>query len=205
MWYLGKEEIVLRTAATLLVISVVALPALADDPAINVGEWTLEPDLPGQIIELFVSGGALVQGLELNVQISRDGPGGEQILEGPVLQDVDILNGTIFAESNEGIFPGSYKTPHVAYQGTTSDPSIDLGYGPGMVPTDGLLATLTVDTTGITEGRYNLLLTGTQEGTTNFAGIQALISDGTIIVPEPMSLVLLGFGSLAVVCRRRRR
>jgi len=189
---------VLRKVSTLLVIlCFVSLAHGAGVASINVGSWSLLPDTPGQTIPIYVTGGALVQGLEFNVQIA-DGA------SGPVLQDVDILNGTIFEPSNDGIFPGSYLLPHLAYQGTTTIQGLDVGYGPSLVCADGLLATLTIDTTGIFEGSYALLLSDTLEGTTNFAGIPVDITNGTIIVPEPLTLGLVLFGSAGLLRRRAR-
>jgi hypothetical protein len=165
-------------------------------PTITVGTHALTPNEAGQTVQIYVTGGALVQGLEFNVQIAGSG-----ML--PQIDGVDILTGTIFKDSNEGIFPGSYITPHLAYQGTTTAQTLDVGFGAGYVSTNGLLATLTIDTTGVTGGTFDLKLVGTPEGDTNFANIPAIVTNGTIAVPEPLSVSLLLAGSLGLLRRKR--
>lgn len=186
----------LRFIATFVLVCSVVGIAAASTPVITVGSHQLQPNLAGQQVQVYVSGAALVQGLEFNVQIG-DG------LSGPVLQSVDILTGTIFANNNEGIFPGSYLNQHLAYYGTTTIETKDIGFGAGYVSTSGLLATLLIDTTGVSTGQFALKLVGTNEGTTNFAGVAAQISDGTLSVPEPLSATLMLAGA-GIMMRRRR-
>ena len=190
----------LKTSVSMLVVcGLVSLASANGTPVIDAGVHSLLPNQAGQTVEIFVTGGILVQGLEFNVQIG-------DTTAGPVFEGVDILTGTIFGPSNDGIFPGSYITPRVAYQGTTTVQTLDVGWGPGFVSTDGLLATLTLDTTGISGGDYNLLLTGTNEGDTNFAGVLADITNGSLsVIPEPLSLSLMLVGSGLLLRRRSRR
>ncbi len=175
----------------------VASVALAIPPTIDAGSHFLLPNQADQEIRIFVAGNTLVQGLEFNLQIGEG-------TSGPVIQDIDILSDTIFAASNTGIFPGFIFEPHWAYVGTTTDPSKDLGAGPGFVVTSGLLATITLDTTGITSGEFELRLTSNHEGATNFAGVFAELTNGTLIIPEPASMALLGMGGLGMLIRRKR-
>lgn len=190
----------LKTSISMLIVcGLVSLASANGTPLIDVGVHSLLPDQAGQTVEIFVTGGVLVQGLEFNVQIG-------DATSGPVFEGVDILTGTIFGPSNDGIFPGSYITPRVAYQGTTTVQTRDIGYGAGYVSTSGLLATLTIDTTGISGGNYDLLLIGTQEGNTNFAGVLAEVTNGSLsVIPEPLSLSLMLVGSGLLLRRRSRR
>ena len=159
-------------------------------PAIEAGTHWLIPDQPGQEIEVYVTGGDAVQGLEFCVRIG----GGTA---GPLIENIDILNGTVFADNNQGLYPGKYIDPRQAYLGTVTQD--------GTVAAAGLLAVLTLDTTGLWDGQYSLSLLDTVEGPTNFAGIAADIADGLLIAPEPASLVLLACGAGSVILGKRRR
>ena len=184
--------------SSIIVIISLANVALAVGPTVNAGSHFLLPNQSGQEIQVFVSGEALVQGLEFNIQIGDD-------TVGPVITDVDILTDTIFAESNTGIFPGYYMEPHKAYFGTTTNVTV----GDGFIVTNGLLATITLDTTGITTGEFELrLISGNAQtgfSQTNFAGIPANLINGTLSVPEPLSVTMLLAGGVGMVWRRRRK
>src|SRR5687768_3460768 len=119
-------------------------------PVITVGNHELLPNTAGQTIQIHVSGGDDVDGLNFNAQIGNGGPevGGT---DGPNLT-ADIINGTIFAGNNTGQQdPGS--VPQVAARTTTT--------GQGTVDAQGVLATLTIDTTGFFTGTFDLLLSNT--------------------------------------------
>jgi len=149
-------------------IVLLGLTAIAEAvPVIDVGIHRLRADLPEQVIEIFVTGGDQVQGLEFNAQI-------EDTTFGPTFEDADVLTGTIFADNNLGLFGGSYIDSRRMYLGVVTES--------GSVAAEGLLATLTVDTTDIHGGLYRLSLTESIEGPTNFAGIAANLTDGWIAV-----------------------
>jgi len=178
--------------ALICIIVVLGLSTVAVAlPNINVGTHYVLPNQAGQTISIYVTGAALVQGLEFNVQIG----GGTS---GPTFQNVDILTGTIFAGAlnNTGINIASYIHPRNAYQGTTTP-------GSTTVSTNGLLATLTIDTTGLYSGEYSLSLINTDEGRTNFAGVYTDITDGSLVIPEPTSLLII-LASSGLLIRRRR-
>ncbi|MCP4376099.1 MAG: PEP-CTERM sorting domain-containing protein [bacterium] len=169
-------------------------------PIINVGSHQLQPNTAGQTIQLFVSGGDAVAGVNFYAQIDGGGsavPGGVDV--GPIFTNLDILTGTIFATNNNGQ-SGGPGYPQLAIGSTVLNS--------GSVAADGLLATLTVDTTGVSSGDYAFLLSGTLNGDTDFAdvNIYPTITNGTIhVTPEPASMALLGLGSLVVLRTRRRR
>ena len=186
----------LRLAFVTCIVLIAAVPAWGD-PIILVGEHLLLPDTPGQSIEVSVSGAQAVQGLNLNVQFGPD----PYATDGPVLTGLDILTDTIFAANNTGASNAEQglgiDLPMFETRSTTTLS--------GTVGADGLLATMTVDTSGLQSGTWTLLLSDTLNGPTDFAGLPAIITDGSIrIVPEPATLLmLLTLGLLA--CRRRRR
>lgn len=183
------------------VLAAVALSSMASAvaaaPIINVGNHILQPDLAGQTVQIFVSGGDAVQGLNFNAQVADGGPGDAGgVIDGPNLTHADIITGTIFATNNSGeVNPGSL--PQIAIRTTTTNS--------GTVAAEGLLATLTVDTTGFLVGTWDLKLAGTLNGNTDFAGVPAAIVNGTItIVPEPHALGLAGLATLGLMRRRSR-
>lgn len=164
---------------------------------INVGSYTLLPNTPNQTVKIFVTGGDAVQGLNFYAQVADGGPAAGGTVTGPAITGVDILAGTIFAANNNGADnPGS--VPQLAARTTTTLA--------GSVPGNGLLATLTFDTTGFTTQRtWSLNLKNTLNGPTDFAGTPATIADGSIIVnvPEPACILLL-FVGLMLRLRRTR-
>jgi hypothetical protein len=161
-------------------------------PVIIVGNHQLQPNTPDQTIEIQVSGGDAIEGLNLYAQVADGGPaeGGSDL--GPSIT-ADILTGTIFAGNNSGS-DSTGSSPQVAARNTLTDS--------GTVPASGLLATLTLDTTGFFAGSWGLFLENTVNGATDFAGVAADITDGNItIVPEPASALLLTI-SIFVFARR---
>jgi len=198
-----RRQLVNRTVKVLLCILVVlgvSAGAWAAPPSIVVETYELQPNQAGQTIRIYVTGGDDVQGLEFNVRIG----GGTS---GPTFEDVDILStgsGTIFDGKSTGVNVGSYIDSWDAYQGTTASTAPPLT---GYVPADGLLAILTVDTTGLYDGEsYSLSLIDTREGKTNFAGVDIDITDGQInIIPEPTSMMIILAGSGLLIRRRRNK
>jgi hypothetical protein len=56
-----------------------------------------------------------------------------------------------------------------------------------MVSAEGLLATVTIDTTGFERGSWSLVMSNTVNGSTDFAGLTSTIVDGLIILPRTWS------------------
>ncbi len=176
--------------------------ALADI-IIDVGSHNLAPNTPGQQILIRVTGGEQVQGLDFNVLVAD---GGSQLggnIEGPAITKTDIILGTIFQENNTGVQDlGVFFRQFDARSTTTAS---------GTVVADGVLATLTIDTTGFFQGTFDLILSNTPNGPTDLPrlnnGVAVRITDGTIhVVPEPGSFL---FGTVSLlacgVIRRRAR
>jgi hypothetical protein len=182
--------LVCAIAACLTFFSHAAAAALS----ITVGTHTLAPNTPNQTVQLFVAGGEAIEALNFNAQIADGGPELGGTIDGPNITSADIVNGTIFNNRSTGQQnPGSF--PQLAIRTTTT--------AGGTVPGAGLLATLVIDTTGFTSGKYPLNLFDTLNGPTDFALTPVTITDGFILVPEPSGAWVLG--SVAILAARRRR
>ena len=198
-----------------VVLSAVAAPLAGAQPAIDVGSHDLLPDTPGQTIEVYVTGGQPIVGTNLNVQIADGlntaGPvfqGVDQVLENIIgtTYGVDAITGTLFdAPNNNGGQDNSYIGPQVIAAVVVTPQNTT-------VAADGLLATLTIDTTGVFAGTYDLKLAGTRNGDTDLNldsqnnPIEPTITNGQInIIPEPASALLLAAGGGVLIARRRRR
>ena len=154
---------------------------------IEVGHHLLDPHTSNQMVAIHVRGGDQIQGLNLHVQVADGGPhplvGGA--IPGPSIANIDLLTGTIFAGRLNNIVP-DVQLPQLWVQSITP--------ADGTVVADGLLATLEIDTTGFSSGRFALALAETHNGPSDFAGIPIEIADGSIqIVPEPGSGLILCF------------
>ncbi len=144
---------------------------------IDVGDHFLLPDTPAQTIAIYVSGGDAVEGLNFNAQVADGGPELGGSVDGPAITAVDLTTGAIFGGNSSGpqnilqLLGLNYPQAAV-YTVTTAS---------GTVAADGLLATLTIDTTGFASGStFDLKLAGTFNGDTDFAGIPIAITNGHI-------------------------
>jgi hypothetical protein len=186
-------------SATLLCAGAVGWSA----PVITVGDHNLLPDTAGQQIHISVSGGQAVRGFNLFVM---SGDGGE-LLGGvngsaPAITDVSISIGTIFAPHIQTVTDGEPQFWSAWIDTDGAD-----------VPASGVVAILTIDTSGFEQGTYPLLLGGFDPSLalldTTFSDaspggeLAAVIFNGTItVVPEPASLAVFALGG-ALLLRRR--
>jgi hypothetical protein len=158
--FMRKLALAAGAAAAVLLSS----GALAANPSIVVGNDILIPSTPNQTIQLMVTGGTQVAGLDLNVEIASGGTvnGGTN---GPKITGVNLTSGTIFAGNNAGQQDFT-AFPTQAYEGSIITSS-------GSVAASGLLASLTIDTTGFTGQSFSLQLggfsNGAVSGNTDFA------------------------------------
>ncbi len=179
--------------------------AASGAPTVVVGNHDLLPNTPGQSINIPVTGAVGVEGLNAYVQIG-------DTTAGPVISNitdpnfgamgVDLETGTIFAGNNFGQLTSLTQNRLWI---------LDIITASGSAATSGTLMTITLDTTGLTTGTFDLLLAGTNGGDTEFLDslgglIQASITNGTVtVIPEPMTLTLLGIPVIAGLLRRRKR
>jgi len=118
---------------------------------IKVGHHVVVPNMPGQKIGIYVTGGELVNGISLSVATNGGGKahGGTP---GPLITAIDVDAGpTIWIQ------PPGHNRPSVFNDGQLWNVNF-LSTG-GYVGADGLVATVTVDTTGYF-GRHTLELSG---------------------------------------------
>ena len=173
---------------------------------VTIGNHVLLPNTPGQVITLNVSGTDQVGGLDFFLQVADGGPGAVGNILAPGISG-DILTGMIFASNNTGLNDGNpggsnFGNEIVLLSTTTNS---------GTVLANGLLATVTIDTTGFFGGSWPLIMTGTAAGDSDLGvpgNLQTI--DGSISVPEPTSVVLglfavAGLGVVAIRKRRARR
>lgn len=190
-----------------LAMSLLLCVATAEGAVITVGNHVLLPNTPNQTITLSVSGGEEVAGLDLFVQIGDGGAFAGGANSTPVFQNVDIITGTIFGSNNSGQSVDSTQASHplIWDTGTTTNT--------GTVAASGLLATITVNTTGFLTGSLPLIITGVdpQDGPfdtvlrdSGGAAIALTVTNGSVSVPEPtgVSLILLTAGFFLANKRR---
>jgi hypothetical protein len=148
--------------------------------SVSAGMHVLAPNTPGQQVQILVSGGEAVSGVDFFVQVGDGGTAGGGDDTGPIITNLDLLTGTIFAANNTGVFTDP--TP-LLWGATTTTSS-------GSVSASGLLATLTIDTTGITAGQFDLILNPSSTGPTAFAdsGVATMLVHGSLQIGAAPSL-----------------
>ncbi len=135
-------------------------------------------------------------------QVADGGPEASEFgghIAGPKISSINVTTGTIFSGNNTGE-NGSRSVLPQFYDAETTTNSLT-------VPASGLLATVTVDTTGFQSGTFPFLLAGTLLGDSDFSGIAASITNGTltIAVPEPGVFALIPAMAGGLILRRRRQ
>lgn len=201
-----KGDIMLRVilgavTASLLLVS----PVLG--ASISVGAHRLEPDKAGQVIQIHVTGGEAVDGLDFFLQVADGGPEVGGSIDGPAITNVDIFTATAFDGNNTGEHADGSLTPQFWQSGTSTKS--------GTVTADGPLATVTIDTTGFfsTDAvtTWHLKMADTFMGDSRLESppprVSTVITNGSILVPEPSHLggLVLGGMCLAWLRARRRR
>jgi hypothetical protein len=174
-------------------------------PVITIGNHVLQPDMANQPVDVYVSGGDPVFGVNFNIEV---GPGGPPIQDLVIFDDAGPKPYMFDSPNNTGTadLDGPHMDPVLLWEGrNTTTPS-------GTIAATGLLGTVFFDTTGILSGGpWPLRMSSTLNGPTDFAGVATEITDGTITIegttiPEPSTFVLwLVFCSLGLFGRTRPR
>lgn len=195
----------MKTACFITAVLLSTQMLTAQTILLDVGDHTLKSNTPNQTISMSVTGGAAVQGVNLLVQM---GDGGAALggVDGsaPAITDITLITGgMIFEPSNTGHVLFDPPTDQFWQIGTTTDANVS-----STVSADGLLAVLTIDTTGFTSGTFDLKAGDIQAGgstfDSDFAGLAATITNGSVTVPEPIGVWGLLALALAVTTQRSR-
>jgi hypothetical protein len=157
---------------------------------ITVGRVALLANQPSQWVEIGVTGGELVAGIDLFLQL---GDGGPQLADfglppgkaAPKITGIDLKAGTIFqGVSDEPTNVSSAQLPQ------TGVFTLSLVGAVQAVPAQGRLARVQIDTTGFFGGTWplrmdNVLPFDVFGGpyATNFAGLPASIQNGSVSIP----------------------
>lgn len=187
---------------------------------VNVGTFDLLPNTADQVIEISVTGGLDIAGINFYGLIEDGFPDiTGSVSNGPNITDVDLIgdadNPTIFFPSNTGQSGIDQSRPQAFFRTLTV--GVD-GEGASIpVSGSGVFARLTVDTTGFTSGSYSLSFSGKDDIDPAYPSLQFLdvnaqtittdIIDGTLtIVPEPHQMALVtGFALLGLTSWRKLR
>lgn len=189
-----------------------SVPATQADIVITYGDSLnfidLLPNTAGQDVQFFASGvpgEGNIDGLELNMQIGDGGAalGGTDI--GPTFQGVDMILGTIWSGPGGGANQDDPFDEPLARQSTV--------FSNSLFSADGLVATVTFDTTGFSGGTYDFRLSGVAGSFDSifFRGqdtVPTIAPNGFLRispVPEPTSAILFaGLGGWVLIRRRKK-
>ncbi|MGD9721336.1 MAG: PEP-CTERM sorting domain-containing protein [Pirellulales bacterium] len=190
---------------------------------IHAGNHVMLPNTPGQVIDIMITSdsGDEISGLDLYLMINGADANAYDPST-PRITAIDVTGpGTVFGAVPSTTFP--YGDPWDVANGTSYGQNVAYGAAPNATsgpsadaPANGVLAHVTVDTTGVFGGIYPLSLTDPFIfGPTLLSkvtgplvlGEDYVLVDGMLgSIPEPSSLVLaaLGAAGVAVVSLRRR-
>jgi hypothetical protein len=179
-----EDRFTYRVSDGQLTSDTVEVRITVDAPTLVVGSHNLLPNQSNQKVPLYVRGGQRVGGVNLYVQSGDGGPELTQLglpagTRGPALTGIDLVTGTIFASTPDR--PSVLLTlPQVGFA------TLAIAEPQSWVAAEGLLATLTVDTTGLFGGTYDLkldqILPELQDGpfASDFGGQPVRINNGKL-------------------------
>lgn len=187
--------------------------------SIDLPEIGMLPNQANQTFDVYlgdVNGAVLVNGIAFNIQVADGGPevpGGTT--RGPAITAVDLFTGTVFAAPHNNGNSGSGQiVPQVYERGTMTEWTAD-GLATASLQSGFKVATVTLDTTGMNSGTFELTL-NTLNGPTKYTTLgedlyPALFDGSVTIVPEPrvygfaMSAALVAFSAFRAVRGSSRR
>jgi hypothetical protein len=199
------------------------MPALALGNSIVVGNHDLQPNQAGQVISLYMTGTDAYKNADIGIFINGGVAGAPLVTHvfGDTLSGIPAANlvGSIWAGGMGGVginFPDGTTAVGTGLQ--TISAFQTAGFGSPSTA-NGIILTLTLDTTGVAPGVYTLSLTdhpswetlllfGVDEETFEPIVVPLDILNGTLtVVPEPASvlLALTGLIGLLFVTRRGAR
>lgn len=222
-----------------LVVSPINVKAATID--LSNGGTAADPNNPGTIpmganpyvlanngqttIGIYVQGGEMVNGMNLNIQVADGGADTGGTINGPKIVAVNYMAaGAVFSDAtkftasfngavsaaNPSATSSQFWSANITATSNSVNDMVPLNSNGGKV----LLATVTFDTTGLAGGgTYALILDSSLQGTSftdhsMMGGFAPTIVDGFIqiaqTVPEPGSLTLLGVVGCGFLLRRRR-
>lgn len=181
----------LRRAFFALIVACCLATMASAGPMIIAGDHPLAPNTPGQQILIMAAGGDgdAFEGVDLHLSIG----GG---IAGPIATAIDVVGpgtllfGNNFGQADYGDLPSALPSRTPTALASVMD---------GKVGPNGVLAIVTLDTTGIPLGTYSFSLTHPFFGpsdlppfnTMNEAPLNMTLVNGTLtIVPEPATMVL---------------
>jgi hypothetical protein len=179
---------------------------------------TTQAQLTINVGSITVTGGPGALGSDLNptIQLNLNNPGSAVFIGGmdfaikiaaggPSISSVDLLTGTIFESNHTGPIPVSTTDHSQCYT-----LSRDLTLSPPQLPSgSSLIASVTLNTSGVSPGTYDLLLSSSDGQTAYYdaAGnpVGVNIANGSLtVVPEPEQYAAVaGIGLLVVAVARR--
>ena len=205
----------MRTIASSFIVLLSLTVSAHAEPTVVVGNHVLLANTAGQLISITVSGiePNTVNGITFAFEIDGGGPdyGGPL---GPRITEVDVDSGpSIWVSPNSA----GHNVPNVFIDASGQWGGVDFITTTGFVNVaSGIVITLQIDTTGIAGGVHSLSLVGNNNddaialnfGPSHFTGqnFVSSITDGTIFMPEPSSVVLglLGIAVFGVIALRKR-
>lgn len=162
--------------------------------AINVGTHYLLPNTPGQRIALYVVGTEDAAGMDFNVQVANGGPELEGVvargrvivepgegIDGPEITGIDLVSGlpggpaTVFGAVDHRVISPYSIVPQAWVGGIVVEQPF------GTVVANGLLGTVTFDTTEFSHGSWDLFLGNPHNDTTT-------LLDNSVPAPHPIPL-----------------
>jgi hypothetical protein len=196
-----------RRITILFALVLLSASIASADVLVTIGDYNLAKGGTVQV-PVYVSGDEVLMGMEFDFQIA-DGLG-----EQPSIQSVDLLTGTMWAGETTGALDIMGMYPQLAMISVTPTADHAAGNGTGG---NKLLAVVTLAASATCpDGTYTLSMADTQNGPSVFVHtyigapndepyqVDMVGGVGTVHVPEPVSMSLLGLGALGLLARRRR-